>query len=108
MALTRDFKETILKRVREDDEFRKELLREAVQLLLEGDLEIGKSVLRDFINATIGFQQLGAITGTPPKSLMRMLSQSGNPTASNLLNVVSKLQEREGIALEVHARRRSA
>lgn len=56
MALTSDFKETILARARRDPAFRRALLREGVECMLSGDVETGKAVLRDFINATVGFK----------------------------------------------------
>lgn len=59
MALTRDFKETVQARLTQDPEYRRELLREGVECLLEGDLDTGKSTLRDYINATTGFEELG-------------------------------------------------
>ena len=101
MALTRTFKETMLARAQRDPAFREALLKEGVEALLAGDVETGKAVLRDYINATIGFDRLGAATGTPPKSLMRMLSAKGNPRADNLLAMVSKLKQREGVHLSV-------
>ena len=59
MSLTRDFKETIKARIDRDPSFREELLKEGVQCLLSGDVDTGKAVLRDYINATIGFRELG-------------------------------------------------
>ena len=101
MPLTRDFKETVQARVRSDPEFRRALLKESVESLLEGDVDTGRAVLRDYINATIGFEALGQLTGKPPKSLMRMFGPAGNPQARNLFEVINHLQEREGIRLEV-------
>lgn len=83
--------------------FRQALLAEAVNTLIEGDLETGKDVLRDFVNGTVGFHGLAEETGTPAKSLMRMLGPRGNPTASNLLAIVGALQRRSGITLQVRA-----
>lgn len=103
MALTRDFRETIKARTEGDAAFRAGLLSEAVELLLSGDVETGKSILRDFINATIGFEALGEKVGTPPKSLMRMFSAKGNPRADNLFNVISQLQQSTGVHLAVAA-----
>ena len=57
MPLTRDFRETIRARVQSDPAFRQELLKEGVECLLSGEVEVGKAVLRDFINATGGFHQ---------------------------------------------------
>jgi DNA-binding phage protein len=64
--------------------FRKALLTEAVEQLIAGEVEVGKAVLRDYINATVGFERLAKATGTPSKSLMRMLGPKGNPRANNL------------------------
>ena len=103
MPLTRDFRETVQARAQRDREFREELLKEGVECLLYGDVEAGKIVLRDYINATIGFEELGSLTGKPPKSLMRMFGPSGNPYARNLFEVISRIQQHEGIHLEVNA-----
>ncbi len=81
MALTRDFKETIRARAERDPRFRRELLREGVQCLLSGDLDTGKTVLRDYINATVGFEELAVQTQKSSKSLMRMFGPKGTPQA---------------------------
>ena len=105
MALARDFKETVRARAQRDPDFRAALLIEAAEQLLAGDLETGKAVLRDYINATVGFERLARETGTRPKSLMRMLGPKGNPRASNLLAVLGNLQRVSGIQLAVAAGR---
>lgn len=106
MALTRDFKETIQARVARDPAFREALLQEGVASLLAGNLDVGKSILRDYINATVGFESLGKATHTSPKSLMRMFGKSGNPQARKLFNVISYLQKKEGLSLEVRTTRK--
>jgi len=85
--------------------FREALLTEAIELLLSGEIETGKAILRDYINATVGFERLAKKTGTPSKSLMRMLGPKGNPRASNLLTLISALQQVSGLHLEVAAAR---
>jgi hypothetical protein len=105
MALTRDFKETIRARVERDPGFRKALLREAIENFLSGDVETGKTILRDFINATVGFSKLGTATHRSAKSLMRMLGPRGNPQARNLFEIVKFLQEAEGVRFEVRQTR---
>jgi DNA-binding phage protein len=101
MPLTRSFKETIQTRVRRDAAFRKGLLRESVESFVSGDIETGKAVLRDYINATIGFAGLAEATHHSAKSLMRMLSASGNPQARNLFEIVDYLQRKEKVRFEV-------
>jgi DNA-binding phage protein len=103
MPLTREFKETVKARVERDPGFRAALLKEAVGVLLDGDLETGKSVLRDYINATVGFEKLARATGMPAKSLMRMLGPNGNPRADNLLTLIAELQRLTGIHIAVAA-----
>ncbi len=103
MVLTREFKETVKARAERDPEFRKALLVEAVELLLEGDVETGKALLRNYINATIGFEGLAEEVGSPSKSLMRMFSAKGNPRADNLFSVVKHLQRATGVHLAVGA-----
>ena len=101
MPLTRDFKETIQARIERDPAFREELFKEGVECLLSGDVDTGKAVLRDYINATIGFRELGGLTEKSPKSLMRMFGPNGNPQARNLFEVIGCLQEREGLHFKV-------
>ena len=103
MPLTRDFRETVRARAERDPAFREALLKEGVECLLAGDVEAGKIVLRDYINATIGFEELGSLTNKQPKSLMRMFGPSGNPHARNLFEVISCIQRYEGVQLEVNA-----
>ncbi len=103
MALTRDFKETVRARAQSDPAFRRALLQEGVECLLSGDVDTGKVVLRDYINATMGFERLGSLTERQPKGLMRMFSPPGNPQARNLFHVIACLQDHEGVHLEVKA-----
>jgi DNA-binding phage protein len=103
MPLTRDFKETVRARVQRDPKFRRELLREAAECMLDGDLAAAKSILRDFVNATTGFTKLADATGIPPKSLMRMLGPKGNPRADNLFEIVGFLQQHERMRFQIRA-----
>ena len=103
MPLTRDFKETVRARIERDRGFREVLLEEGVECLLASEVVIGKSVLSDYVNATIGFRELGGLTDKSPKSLMRMLRWHGNTQARNLIEIVGCLQEREGLRLKVQA-----
>ncbi len=105
MPLSHDFKETIRARAQRDPEFRRVLLREAVECILNGDLESGKAVLRDYVNATSGFRDLEEQTLIPAKSLMRMLGPKGNPSAANLTKIPTSLQATEGVAFELAFRR---
>ncbi len=99
--LTKDFGETLRKRLQRDPKTRKALLAEAIGCLLSGDVDTGKAVLRTYINATIGFEELSHRTRTPAKSLMRMLGPRGNPQARNLLEIIAQLQQAEGVRFQL-------
>lgn len=99
MALTRDFKETVAARVQSDPAFAQALLDEAITLFVNGKPEPAKLILRDLVNATVGFEALAEEIHKPVKSLHRMLSQSGNPTMSNIAAVFAATKR----ALKVQA-----
>jgi len=103
MVLTVNFRDHVKARIETDPEFRAALFQEAVQTLIEGDIGTARMVLRDFINATVGFPALAKATGIPPKSLMRMFGPNGNPTAANLSEVIRVLQKKTRVQLEVRA-----
>ncbi len=107
MPLTHNFKETIQLRAQREPKFRQALLREAVETYLNGDLETGKAVLRDYVNATVGFSNLERLTQIPAKSLMRMLGASGNPSAANLAKILMALRRAENVQLQVSLRQAS-
>jgi hypothetical protein len=104
MALTKSFKELVQRRVADDPAFAEHMLREGVETMLGGDMKTGKSILRDYINATVGFDKLAAETDTPAKSLMRMFSPSGNPQARNLFGVLGYLQRQAGVQFRVESK----
>lgn len=99
--MTRSFKETVQARAAKDPAFGEALLREAIDTMLTGDVDTGKAILRDYINATVGFEKLGKATGTSPKSLIRMFGPRGNPQAKNLFAVLGHLQQEAGLELQV-------
>ena len=103
MALTRDYKETVNKRTQSDPDFAAALLDEAVALFVNGEPEPARLILRDLVNATIGFEKLADETSKPSKSLHRMLSANGNPTMDNLNTILTVLREKLQVNIEVHA-----
>src|SRR5438034_7174477 len=94
MALTRDFKKTVAARVRRDPAFARALLDEAATLFLNGEPETARLILRDLVNATVGFEALAAETAKPSKSLHRMLSKKGNPSMDNLAAIFDAVRKR--------------
>jgi DNA-binding phage protein len=103
MALTREFKMTVAERVRRDPAFAKALLDEAATVFLNGKPDLARLILRDLVNATVGFEGLATETGKPSKSLHRMLSKQGNPSMDNLAAIITVLRKRLGVDLQAHA-----
>ena len=105
MALTRDFRETVQARVKADPAFRQGLLADAIESLLAGEVALGKELLRDYINATVGFPKLAARSKIHVKTLHQMFGPRGNPTAANLFGIVAFLQRAEGLRFQVRYER---
>ena len=103
MTLTRNYKLTVVERTERDPAFAKALLDEAATLFLNGDSEIARLILRDLVNATLGFAELANVTDKPSKSLHRMLSPKGNPNMDNLAAIFGAVGQRLGVGLQVHA-----
>ena len=99
--LTRNFTETIMARAGRELAFRDALLAEAVDCLISGEIAVGKALLRDVVEATIGVRELAAELKASPKNLERMLSADGKPTATRLLAVVKALQVAMGVKLGI-------
>ncbi|MEW6682187.1 MAG: transcriptional regulator [Nitrospirota bacterium] len=108
MPVTRRFRITVMERAARDARFRQHLLTEAINQLLTGDLPAGKAMLRDYINATISFDQLAHRLKKSSKSLHRMLGPRGNPTAENLFGIIKALQAHERVQLHVKSQRSAA
>jgi DNA-binding phage protein len=105
MALTRDFRQTVQADARRDPAFRRGLLSDALESLLSGEVTLGKELLRDYINATVGFPKLATHTKIHAKTLHQMFGPKGNPTANNLFEIVAYLQRAEGVRFEVRSGR---
>ena len=108
MPITRKFRTTIVDRAVHDPAFRREMLTEAVHELLAGDLEAGKAMLRDYINAAITFQRLAKKLKKTDKSVHRMLGPRGNPRADNILEIIKILQANERVRPRVEAHKAAA
>ena len=108
MPVTRSFRTTIMKRASNDSKFRREMLTEAVNELLAGDLQIGKVMLRDYINATISFERLAKKLKKSSKSIHRMLGPKGNPRAESIFGIIKILQDHERVQLHVKTQQPAA
>ena len=101
MALTRDYKQTIVERTKRDPAFGKALLDEAATMFLNGEPDTARLILRDLVNATDGFEALATATAKPSKSLHRMLSESGNPSMDNLAAIFGAVRKELGVKILV-------
>lgn len=101
MALTREYKTTVLDRIRRDRRFAQALYAEALDALLAGETTEGLSMLRDLVNAEISFKELARQTGFDEKSLHRMLSARGNPTLRSMGKIVLAIREDLGFVPHV-------
>jgi DNA-binding phage protein len=103
VPLTRKFKDTIMADLRRDRAYRAAYLAEAIESLHNGEFELGKRMIRNYINGTLGFEQLSKAVGSPAKSLMRMLSENSNPHADKLFDILSHLQNADRLKVKLVA-----
>lgn len=110
MPLSRDFKDLVRERAQHDEAFRIGMLQGALEALGVGDAIEAKILIRDYINATMGFPELAETVQSHPKTLMRQFSAKGNPTLDKLSAVLKELTAREGYVIKVEraARKKSA
>ncbi|MFC0444274.1 hypothetical protein ACFOD1_03065 [Pseudidiomarina halophila] len=95
MALTREFKETVMELCK-DPEYRKALLLEALESYLENDIAVGNALLRDYLNGTQAFSDVAKELEVEESGLRRMVSRNGNATAKKLFRLFKICQKREG------------
>ncbi|MGA0588810.1 DNA-binding protein [Dyella sp. KRB-257] len=96
-------KQTVVERVQREPAFARALLGEAASLFLNGDPATARMILRDLVNATVGFEGLASATKRPSKSLHRMLSASGNPSMDNLAAIFDVLRRNLKVDIKVRA-----
>lgn len=101
MALTKAYKETVVARIQRDPSFAKALYAESLEAILEGDTAAGLSMLRDLVHAEITFKELARQTGYDEKSLHRMLSNRGNPTAKTLAKIIAAIRDDLGYVPQI-------
>lgn len=101
MVLTRKFKETVQLRVQQDPEYRKELIIESINAFLNSDIDTGKTLLRNYLNATEAIPSIALELEQNEKSIRRMLGPKGNPTLKNFINLLGACKKREGLELKI-------
>jgi DNA-binding phage protein len=101
MALTREYKATVQARIKRDPAFARALYAEALDAILSGEAAEGLAMLRDLVHAEITFKELARQTGCNEKSLHKMLSSRGNPTARTLGKIVAAIREDLGFVPHV-------
>ncbi len=77
MALTRDYRETVVARIQRDPNFARALYAEAAGALLDGETAEGLVMLRDLVHAQITFKQLARETGLGEKTLHHVVESQG-------------------------------
>ena len=97
MALTKEFKDTVMELCK-DPEYRKALLHEALESYLEGDIAVGNSLIRDYLNGSQGFLEVSNSLQIKESGLRRMVGPVGNPTTKNFFLLFRTCLQRENIS----------
>ena len=73
------------------------------RIAFSGDVETGRSALREDTIATVGFREMHVLTDKPSTGLMLMLGPKGNSRVRILSAVIGRLREREEVHSKVQA-----
>jgi DNA-binding phage protein len=92
-----------VEKIQSNRDFTMALFGEAIAMFMNEEPDLAQLVLRDLVNGMIGVEGLAAATGTPSKSLHRMLSAKGNPTMDNLTLILGVLRQELGVEIRVQA-----
>ena len=100
--LTHDSALTVIERAQSDPEFARALLDEAATLFVNGEPGTARIVLRDLVEATVGFDTLATETSMPIARLRSMLSKAGSPSMDTVASILMVVRTRLGVDLQVH------
>jgi DNA-binding phage protein len=93
MALTVDYRETVIARIQRDDEYARALLEEVITMMTNGEALEAREILRMLVHAAGGFEYMANRVRTNAKSLHRMLSPKGNPAFSTVSAVLGEISQ---------------
>jgi DNA-binding phage protein len=99
--LTRPFSDTVHEQLRKSASFRSAYLRGTMECLVAGEIETGKTLLRDYVEGTIGFAKLSAALGRSSASLKRMFTPKANPALRSFFEVTTYLLKRDRTVLKI-------
>ena len=100
--ITSDYTKTVQYRLNIDPEFAAHLFDEAIALFLNNEPDTARLMLRELVNATVGFEDLAEKIQKPSKSLHRMLSLNGNPTMDNFTKIIAELRKILNVNFDIH------
>jgi hypothetical protein len=104
----RNANDLIVEALSDNRDLRIQHLKDALSCLMNNDMRTGLLMLRNIVNATCGFSAIGkALDQKDPKSVMRMLSNTGNPTTENIFRIFKFLLEQENCYWELTDRSKS-
>lgn len=91
--------EIIVEELQEDREFLKAHLANAIASFFNGEHGAARLMLRDIVNATIGFAELAAKLNKSDKGLMQMLTEKANPSAEHLFGIIYEVMKHEHLVV---------
>ena len=95
------FDDIVKESAQQDPVFRAMLLPDTIDLLLGGEVRVGKISLRQCIYSTIGYEKLGELMGKAPDDIKRMCHPDYDTSVNDLFEIIKHIQQHEGIRLEV-------
>ncbi|WP_341703639.1 hypothetical protein [Ferrovibrio sp.] len=101
MPTSRSFHEGVIERARSDPDFRRSLLRESVDAMLNGELEVGHRLVRDYIRAADYIDSMAEDMELDAdiSAVINLFDPDVNIGGSKLLQALMTMLQKEGLSL---------
>lgn len=87
--------EVTVEELKKDREFLRHYLEETISSFFKNEQAVACLMLRDIVNATIGFPALAKKLGTTDKGIMQKLTKESNPSVKSVFSIIQSVLEHE-------------
>jgi hypothetical protein len=99
MPTSRSFHENMIDRAKSDPDFRRSLLRESTDAILNGEFDVGYRLIRDYMMSVSYLGQVGADLGVEEEEVVGLFDPDSNVAGTQLVAVLLLMLQHEGMAL---------
>lgn len=99
MALTKSFNSDVQERAKSDPTFRRTLLRQSIDAILNSEMEVGYRLIRDYAGSVTYLDQIATELGLADDGVAWLFDAEVNVGGAQLIAVINAMLKREGMSL---------